>query len=242
MKEVFKFIIMMNVKFSSFGELKRFMDDRNLSTRGISVQERSLSVRPIKIPLESTAGKRSVTALSYRVSVRGTKLLSQLLWHALFGTKFKVSHWQFLFEIVDRTNKWDPLLQNIFDVLMICNVTPNGGPCRSYNQKLKCARKALVDSTDLEGLLLRFKQSGIEFPRKAPDIDQLIHVSTEGKIFLQKPKDPSRIGVGYKDKGTLGLPGSDYDPDEIPPSSVEGSKDLFMKLLSNFRKRNYILQ
>lgn len=233
---------MSEVKFNSFGELKRFMDDRNLSTRGVSVQERSLSVRPIKIPLEPTAGRREVRALQYRALEKGRKLLTHLLWHAIFGSRFKVIHWQFLFEIVDRTTKWDPLLQTIFDVLMIVNVTPNGGPCQSYNQKLKPARKALVRSDDLKKLVSDLESSGIVLPRKAIEIDDLLLASLDGKIRLKKPDEPRRIGIGYKDKGSLGLPGQEYDPDEIPPSSVGGSKDLFMKLLGNFRKKNYLTQ
>lgn len=241
MKDPGKFIIM-KYRFSNFGELSRFMHDRSLSSRGISVQERMLSVRPIKIPLEPTAGKSIVRAVSFNCTLKGTKLISHLLWHAFFGKKFKVIHWQFLFELVDRATKWDSLAQVIFNVLMIINDTPRGGHLNQFNKNLRCVKASLADGQQLNSLLMMLESSGIHLPNKATAIEELCIINFNDKIVQRKPSDPARIGVGYKDKGTLGLPGQEYDPDQISPFKEGVSDNLFIKLMSNYRKENYIFR
>jgi hypothetical protein len=51
----------------------------------------------------------------------------------------------------------------------------------------------------LDALILQFPY---QLPRTRPDIDSLIAVKV-GEIYQQKPKELARIGVGYKDKGSL---------------------------------------
>lgn len=226
-------------KFNSFGELSRFMHDRGFSSRGIPVQELPLSVRPTKIPLESTAGRRIVRAISVRSSVKGQQLIVGLLWHACFGKKFKVIHWQFLFELVDRTKKWSILSQVVFDVLMILNDTAKADRLNQYMSNLRPVKSLLADQRQLDKLLMKLELTGMKLPRKAAPIEELLEINFNDSIKLRKPNEPARIGVGYKDKGSLGLPGTEYDPDQISPFNEEFPDNLFIELLNNYRKENY---
>lgn len=124
---------------------------------------------------------------------------------------------------------------------MIVNSTTRVGNLNLLNENMKSARSVLVD-LDLERLLLNLKSCGINLPKKAIDVEVLVKINLNDSIVLKKPDDPRRIGVGYKDKGSLGLPGSGYDPDQISPFIEGPSDNLFIKLLSNYRKEKFLFK
>lgn len=219
--------------FSSFEELSSYAATFGVDSRGFHPSELSLSKGIIKIPLQPTAGRTRVKCLKVICPQKGKKMLIGLLWHALFGKRFKVVHNLIFFEMLNSIKKWDPLAQIVFDVMMILNSTTKVGSSNQFfHHNLVCVKRS-TEEFYLQELILRLELAGVKLPHKAPDLDSFLLLS-ESYILLKRPVDPVRIGVGYKDKGSLSLPGNEYDPDEITPYSEPTNELVWQLLLKNF--------
>lgn len=223
-------------KFKSFEELADFFSERGLDVQGCRPSELSLSKGIIRIPLEPTFGRRSVKCLKIKCLENGTKLVSGLLWHAMFGKRFKTIHNLILFEILNQTNKWSPLAQLVFNVLMLTNRTAKAGSSNTLlYQNLEPVRRLISDS-ELQKMIAEFESCGMKLATREPDLNGLCAI-TESVIYQHKAPPVARIGVGYKDKGTLPLPGSEYDPDEITPFCAPDPNKVWKKFLRTFHRR-----
>lgn len=229
----------MAYKFNSFEQLEKHLILKGFDVQGVSQTGLESSFRGIKIPLEPTYGKSRVKCLTVRCTQGGNKLMVALLWHALFGTKFKVIHNLIIFEIINKIRTWTPLAQIAFDVMMIMNekTSCDASYRNHFNQNIKPVRRALTE-IDLKMIIEDLSSSGLVLPRKAPELDSML-VITEGYIIQTKAPEPARIGVGYKDKGNLPLPGDSYEPTEIS-HLVHDPINLWKVFLRNYKKKNYL--
>lgn len=225
-------------KFNSFEELNEYASRFGVDARGFRPSELSFSKGIIKVPLEPKFGRSKVRCLKINVLEGGQKLATGLLWHAMFGKKYKTVYNLIFFEILNRTKHWSPLTQCIFDVLMLTNITAKAGSSENlFYQNLKCVR-ASVPPVDLNKILSTLSSAGVSLPHRAPVLCKILTIS-ESYIYQQKAPEVRRIGVGYKDKGSLPLPGSEYNPDEITPYSAPSNYKLWEQLLKNFHSNGY---
>lgn len=228
-------------KFNSFEELSEYASKFGMDARGFRPSELSFSKGIIKIPLEPKFGRSKVRCLKINVLEGGQKLSSGLLWHAIFGTRYKTVYNLIFFEVLNRATIWSPLTQCIFDVLMLTNSTAKAGSSENlFYQNLKCVRK-ILPSNELQKILSTLSQAGLSLPHRAPDLKGLLTIS-ESYIYQNKAPEVRRIGVGYKDKGNLPLPGSEYNPDEITPYSAPSTYKLWEQLLRNFHSNGFSIQ
>lgn len=183
----------------------------------------------LSLPLSRPNDGGEYSKLTIRSTKRGSTVPS-VLWECLFGQP-RVVHWLFMFELLNFTTEYSLVTQQIFNVLMIINESGHDGPPRrSFDEKLKSVLK-VHGKTAAEHMAKVFRESGISIPITKPDLG--LHWSVEvGKI--QPARELSRIGVGYKDKGSLGLPGSEYDPVECPPSRTDPFK-VWAKFLQTWK-------
>jgi hypothetical protein len=157
-----------------------------------------------EIPLESVFGKRSIQVLKIRpLSGRASHLFESLIWTALFGSKrFTMVHWYLLYHLFEKQISKNKKSLALLKILLI--TTERSGS--SFNQKLKPV-KTIVQSVLGKELALKYiknleKDLGIKLPEKDPQLVKQLYIQY-GTRIQRKPKEPARIGVGYKDKGTL---------------------------------------
>jgi len=144
-------------------------------------------------------------------STKGNSNINAVLWDCLFGTP-RGLHWHLLFEVINRTTKYDRVLQDFFNIMMLINTnSPRGGSVESFlNMKEKSVRQVL-SSNDANIIANRLRASGLTIPIKRPSLKLTFSIEV---AHFSNSSELRRIGVGYKDKGNLPLPGSQYDPVE----------------------------
>lgn len=199
------------------------------------VKARSLTTTfyRFRIPLTPKTGATSYKALQIEpVTLKPEKILVGLLWNAMFGKKFKIVHWFILFQVLSKTLKADNASRAILGILMIITAkagtswNTNIGPVRTIVRRVKDSDSDRV----INGLL---RDLPFRLPEKGPKIDDVIKVSIV-QVKMRRPKEAARIGVGYRDKGSLNV-GSSYDP--LPPDLFEDAEDIFDRLLRQTKKR-----
>jgi hypothetical protein len=119
-------------------------------------------------------------------------------------------------------------------MMLINSNSPRGGSLESmFNMKEKSVRRVL-GTEQANAIAEVFRGLGVSIPKKRPSLH--LTVSIETKKFKESP-ELRRIGVGYKDKGSLPLPGSQYDPTEYDGLAYCPIK-LWTTLLTKYHK-NY---
>lgn len=236
----------------SFEDLgKAYSLDGPLVNPGVSsTQELLLSegVFSTKICLEPRAGRRKVKVL-YISFPRGVREgVFNLVWQMLHGTKFSVKDVYILFALLEKYKENTPLAQRVFNLLVISN-SLNRTQVRSTSKRsgldftewdLKYLSLRAISKTrpELQGLYKSFTDyfnSLKNFPKTRQDVNPN-QISSEIRKRIQRPcPPPAYIGVGYKDKGTLPPPGSEYDPDEITPYGKPDRQSCWKSFLNNFK-------
>lgn len=183
-----------------------------------------------EIPLEPKFGKSRVAVLRIRPKGRnGRKLFEALVWTALFGSKrFTMVHWYLLFHLFEKQIRKDPRSLALLKILRI--TTERSGS--AFNQKLRPV-KTIVQNVLGKELGLRYckrieNELGLKLPTEDPHLENLLHVQF-GHIIQRRPPAPARIGVGYKDKGTL--PKGPKEDTECSEDYLVQVGDLFADLL-----------
>lgn len=199
----------------------------------VKVRSLSTSFFRFSIPLSTTSSSSSYKALQIEpVASSAQKILVGLLWHAMFGRKLKIVHWFILFQVFSKTINDNAQSRTILAILMI--ITSKDG--RSWNTNLDpvmrvVRRKSRKDPELIVQELL--KDLPFRLPKKAPKIDDLFRIR-EVSVSMQRPKDSNRIGVGYKDKGSLNS-GSKIEP--LPPDLFLEREDIFDRLLRQIESK-----
>lgn len=221
------------MKFNSFEELREYCSMQGTNLLGVPRSEALLGIPGITgLPIEPRRGSSQKVA-RIRFASNSRDSLSAVLWDCLFGVP-RVSHWFLLFNLLDRLTKYDDLAQEIFNVMMIINEkSPSGAVSEIFNIRLRSVR-AILGADIANEMKKRLRLLGLSVPQKKPSLKMSLTIET---IHFRKTPPVRRIGVGYKDKGSLGLPGSEYDPTEIPTMKGDPNK-VWGKLLRTY-KRNF---
>lgn len=200
------------------------------SPENLKVRNLSISFFSFKLPLEPTHSRTSCKCLIFKPlpGVKAENLLVALLWEAVFGKKFKVYHWLVLFNVLIRTIKKDKSSEALLGILVI--MTANAASSR-WNSNLKPLKSIFrqiygteVHQAELDKLL---NDLPYRLPHSSSGIENYLQI-TEGMFKLEKPKELARIGVGYKDKGSLSS--EKVDP-ELQTVQLSIEKEDFFEVL-----------
>lgn len=211
------------------------LSDRGLLSPG---GQMTLSV-PIHSPSGGNEGKTIlVKLLDRKVCHR------HLLWYLLFRG-ITVLEWFLLYQNLESHNKGRRKEYNA----CLCGVLILSASTRKrldrWNSHTKPIHKILNAKIPREGsnfaqfeTLLDFVISELKIPQKGESKDLLYNVQ---EVFPRtvKPKLPSRIGVGYKDKGSMAptdtfVPESDFPLPLEEPFEIEDLTKLWRQILTEF--------
>jgi hypothetical protein len=157
------------------------------------------------------------------------KIIVGLLWNAMFGRKFKVIHWNILFDLFIRTIDNNRASRAMLTVLRLTAASKDVRDMFSNMDSVSRIVKRKMDKDKAEQFLNQLVNSfGMQFPKTAPVINELLDIS-QGNYNPPKPKRPQRKR-GYDDKGHLP---DETNPIVLPELSVqvEDKEDLFDLLL-----------
>jgi len=183
------------------------------------------------LPLDPRHKDGGYRVLKVRPKVKKNKTARDaLLWHAIYGNKsLRVIDWNILFNIFNRSIVND---KPAVALLAILRITAAGKPadCKSIKSSLYSVRQIASNVLGKE-LSLKFCQRlqkflGVELPTSVENLDDVFDLSTKVRRN-KKPKEPNRIGVGYKDKGTL----SQTPKEEPLDGDFEPVEDCFAQLI-----------
>jgi hypothetical protein len=205
----------------------RLQSPKNLKLRGLASSDFK-----VKFPLEPTHNRSSYKAISITPLASPEKVLVGLLWTAMFGKNFRVYHWLLLLELLLKTinSKGSEAILKILCLL----TTENSG--QSWNQKYKPMKTLLgkrLSAKDCEREIQDIlKNLPFQLPHKDPIIENLVQMKVVD-VILKKPKEIRRIGVGYKDKGTLP---SGNTPEPLDSEFLFDLEDRFFVLVAKLKQ------
>lgn len=186
-----------------------------------------------RIPISQRTGLSSYKAIAVTPRTLNTeKILVGLIWEALFGQNFRVYHYQLLFELLCRTIRKDDKSRALMHILLI--LTARAGA--RWNTRMKSVKTVLSHAgTEIqEKEIDKIKELlPLVLPRKRPKIEELLEVR-EIEVQMHRPKKKRRIGVGYRDKGSLGS-GASPTSSETPLSYFFVREDAFCALANSVR-------
>jgi hypothetical protein len=186
----------------------------------------------LKIPLESKYGKSRVQCLCIRPKIGRSRVLwESLIWTTLFGSKrLTMIHWYILYSLFEKTLKKDKRSLAMLKILRI--TTERSGS--TWNQKLKPV-KTIVQNVLTKDEAVRYclnlaSDLGIKsLPDKDPHLNEMLEVRL-GTMQQKRPEPLRRVGVGYKDKGSL--PKGPKEDAECSEDYLLQVGDLFADLMS----------
>lgn len=202
------------------------------------------------IPLTPVYGTRTVQGIRISTPLGIKKAVQFILWQGMYGNKFRIVHIYFLFNLLNSYKIVSPFAKNVFRFLMVINHI-NRAQARSCNgnwnfclTSLRRFRGTHPDYNEAFEQLRDYFNSvqNYSLPKKESEFEKDCFI-TEKSVRIQNPcPEPARIGVGYKDKGHLPEPGSEYDPDEITPYSTPSSENCWNLLNEDWRewKRTFL--
>jgi hypothetical protein len=159
-----------------------------------------------KLLLSARHGKRVVPAISVRpLTANSQKILVGLLWEALFGKKFKVLHWNILFDCLTRTIQNDRSSEALMRILRILSTAQAGQDYRTTMRSVKKIVSKKLGAEQAEEYIQQKILNLLPFklPHKNPHLEEVLEVDWSSKMVQKKPLEQRRVGVGYKDKGSL---------------------------------------
>lgn len=240
------------LSFQEFNELSKsnfkrqgslLLGEESLERKAIALSQRSFSVI-LQKPIASRPGVMKIFHLfGNRKFTR-----SHLLWHALFKS-ITAEDWIVLereFELHFRSDA--TFAQKALFAGVISSVGGSRERAPSWDSRLRSFRsqvtsKDLKDSdfTERRDTLMQFILKELNVPSKAENLNSIYSTSLK-TIYYRIPKEERRIGVGYKDKGTLSTePKIDpVAPEEFLPETdfdLKSYMRMFKELLNDSRLR-----
>ena len=183
--------------------------------------------------------------LKVNLHVGGEKIARHLLWYLIFKG-CSVIEWFLLFEFLSRNIKGSSrfLCECLAGVLIESSSTRKG--LLNFKSLLKPIHKKLraythIGDINFKGVtLLDIVVLELKIPQKGLPRNRLLTVH-EGITFSTRPSVPTRIGVGYKDKGSMGIDFVEtVNPDEVmgDPLMVESLplSRAWQNIVTNFSK------
>ena len=187
-----------------------------------------------RVPLTPTSSSSTYKAIQVdsRLCRSAESILVGLIWEACYGKKFKVIHWYILFRVLERTSKDRESSRGLYFILGI--ISANAG--KSWNTNMDSVLKILRRQVSVEKADKIIKEAlsklPLRFPKSRPKTFDLLKITTV-VVDMKKPKEPKRIGVGYRDKGSLSG-SSKVEP--LPPDRFVETVDVFERLLRQFNE------
>lgn len=207
--------------YYSFEELLEAYSQEDLGLvrkRGGSLVDSHRKRVDISIPmwLESPNSEPSKELfLRVRSESNYKQVIEMILYECLFGDP-RVFQWFILFELLNSTNKYSEEAQALYDVvtgLTQSNSKNLGSPLRTMMSNMRPLRQNFgKEIANKLAEILRRNQVSVPFKRTWSS--DFCIVTTNSRRPKKAP-EVRRIGVGYKDKGHLPLPGSEYDPEPL---------------------------
>lgn len=143
------------------------------------------------------------------------QVIEMILYECLFGDP-RVFQWFILFELLNSTKLYSEEAQALYDVvtgLTQSNSKNLGSPLRTMMSNMKPLRQNFGKEIANE-IAETLRRNQISVPKKRTWSSDFCIVTTYTRAPKKAP-EVRRIGVGYKDKGHLPLPGSEYDPEPL---------------------------
>jgi hypothetical protein len=183
--------------------------------------------------------EREIKGILVKLHLGGVKVSKHLLWHLIFKGS-DVLTWFLLFEFFF-LNKG--LANQGFSACLAGVLSES---CRTrkslqhFNSQLKPIHKKLEAYTPCRGKeflgnsLLDYTLRKLNVPKKGLSISRLL---TQEIVVtrIPRPRKPSSMGVGYKDKGSLGSGSIVVDPVEFfPDESLEFEDSALLSLWKGF--------
>lgn len=200
--------------------------------------------RKILVPLRTPTGSRFGKALL--VKLFDSKIAHRhLLWHAIFG-KITCLEWFILLQNLEfatkrRTARYCACLAGVLS--LTSNTRDRFDSWTSQTRPIHRSLKSKKTSREILGILpgttlLDFVMTELDVPQKGMSKENLINVTTVYPAGKSSP-ELSRVGVGYKDKGSLpqGVREEPLPDDELPLEvsfEIEDLLDDWLRLVSNF--------
>lgn len=164
----------------------------------------------IFIPQSPMTSDRRIKGIMIKLHLGGEKVARHLLWHLLFKG-IKVTEWFLLYEYLSRNIKGGSKVHCACLFGALSESASSRKRVDSFTSTLRPIHKDLrAIKPKLDDKLLRVENTLelitkiLNVPHKGLPIDKLITVS-ETSVIVPRPRDLSRIGVGYKDKGSFGV-------------------------------------
>jgi hypothetical protein len=205
--------------FNNFQDLAAFIIRSKKSE--VRIANPTLWRLKLLVPLSIQSAGKKFSALRFETSVSSPeKMLDQILWQACFRG-IQTFEWFVAFEIISRyilklesCNRKLPFMLGI-----LLESSPRGGTWFSNHPALRRGRVStmMFDGEERKGesLLKRIStELGLTKPEKFVDL-----TPTLVEVSIPKPTELRFIGVGYKDKGSLGEPG--VKPGDVPLSDYD---------------------
>lgn len=192
-----------------------------------AVSRRPLPQR-IFIPQHSFDRERQeVLGILVKLHLGGEKVPRHLLWHILFKG-CRVIDWFLLFEYLCRNHKTADKLfcACLFGVLRESALSRKTNvrflsQLRPIHKKFSALRSRSDGVFPKEVSLLDLIVKKLNIPQKGLPLDQLLTINDDCLVKFPKPIAPLFLGVGYKDKGSMGPDVVlDLTEDEILESSI----------------------
>jgi hypothetical protein len=182
----------------------------------------------LSVPGGSVRSQRQAVFVKPLVS-NSQKILVGLLWNALFGKKFRVIHWNLLFDVLIRTLDKNSSSRAL---MLVLRLTATSKDVRDLNSCIDPVRRIVSRKLDEEHKEVFLKNLeahlGLRLPEKAPKIEELLEIEV-GNYNPRKPKIPQRKR-GYDDKGNLPDKSNPIVPSD-DSESLEAMEDIFELLL-----------
>lgn len=204
---------------------------------------RELPARTL-IPLTTMSSEtREFKGIMVKSHLSGLKVPRHLLWHLLFKG-CSVTEWFLLYDFLSRNEGGDRAsCACLAGVLCLSSATRKSA--RSFDSQLRPIHKILRSHTprkERESLgesLLDFVTKILKVPQKGLSRNR-VYTQMETHVRVPRPPEPQYVGVGYKDKGSLGGDNViDVAPEEILSDSynVEDHSSLsdWKKILSLYQ-------
>lgn len=205
--------------FRSFDALAEYSSTFGLgATEGVFSLEallRSRGSRTWTLPV-THRGEGRMEILRIDMSQGLHQAVQYIVWHMLYGKNLRLCHLWIISNLLMKLKNYSKGGQSIFNLLAYYNHTLRAiAPAVAYSSnwfQFAPPLRKLVSREDLK--ILGDSVSWLE-PEQAKQFSEkaVIALARETIIFERIP-EPNRIGVGYKDKGQLPEPGTEYDPFE----------------------------
>jgi hypothetical protein len=188
---------------------------------------------------------RVIKGILVKLHLGGVKVARHLLWHLIFKGS-DVLTWFLLFEFLFLNKKV------AYKDFSVCLAGVLSESCRTrkslqhFNSQLKPIHKILEayhprrEKEFFGDSLLEYSLRILNVSKKGLPLTRLLTQEVVS-ARIPRPRKPNSMGVGYKDKGSLGSGSIVVDPTELyPDESLEYEDSALLSLWKSFVNENFL--